>query len=105
MRTLSTFIIWTCAIVWVALAVQGVFAYMTLEPSGDGFTRGLNRVMEFLRWEAIALAAAVIGFLAGRNRPKGDLSHFAARWPLYLSGGFFLLLIVLYVGAVIAARL
>lgn len=105
MRPLSTFIIWTCAIIWVAFAVQGVFAYLTLEPTDSGFTRGLNRVMAFLRWEAFALGAAVVGYIAGRGMPKGNLSRFAARWPLYLSGGFFLALVILFVVTVIIARM
>ncbi|WP_375202968.1 hypothetical protein [Hyphococcus sp.] len=104
MRSLVTFVVWTCAIIWVALAVQGVFAYLTLEPTGSGFTRGSNRISAFFQWEALALAAATVGFLAGGRLPKGVLTRFAARWPLYLSGGFFLLLIILFVGALIFAR-
>lgn len=105
MRPLTMIIVWTCAILWAALAVQGVFAYVTLAPDGEGFTRGLNRVLEFLRWEAFALAAALIGFVAGRGAPKGNISRFAARWPLYLSGGFFLVLILLYLVAVASSRI
>ncbi len=104
MRSVVTFVVWTCAIIWVALAVQGVFAYLTLEPTGSGFTRGSNRISAFFQWEALALGAALIGFLVGGGAPKGNLTRFAARWPLYLSGGFFALLIVLFVGAIIIAR-
>lgn len=104
MRPFATFLVWTCAIVWAALAAQGVFAYLTLEPTGSGFTRGFNRVSAFLQWEGMALAAAVVGYLAGRGAPKGNLSRFAARLPLYLSGGFFLALVILFVVTVIIAR-
>lgn len=104
MRPATMFIVWTCAILWAAFVAQGFFAYMTLEGTGSGFTRGFNRLAAFLQWEAAALAAAVVGYLVGRGAPKGNISRFAARWPLYLSGGFFLALIVLYIGAVIAAR-
>lgn len=104
MRAIVMFVVWACAIIWVAFAVQGVFAYLTLEPTGSGFTRGSNRIAAFLRWEGLALGAALVGFVIGGGLAKGDISRFAARWPLYLSGGFFALLIVLFVGAVIIAR-
>ncbi|MFC2953244.1 hypothetical protein ACFOOP_15010 [Marinicaulis aureus] len=105
MRAVVMFVVWMCAIIWVAFAVQGVFAYLTLDPTGSGFTRGSNRISAFFQWEALALGAAVVGFLVGGGLAKGDISRFAARWPLYLSGGFFAALIILFVGAIIIARL
>ncbi|WP_375206003.1 hypothetical protein [Hyphococcus sp.] len=105
MRPATMFIVWTCAILWAAFVAQGFFAYMTLEGTGSGFTRGFNRLAAFFQWEAAALAAAVVSYLAGRGAPKGNISRFAARWPLYLSGGFFLVLILLYLVAVASSRI
>lgn len=104
MRRIAFFVVWVCAALWVTFAVQGVLAYLTLEPSDSGFTRGLNRVMAFFRWELYALGLAVIGFLAGRKTSFGDLTKQAARMPLWLSGGFFLAVLILFAVTVIVAR-
>jgi hypothetical protein len=75
-----------------------------LEPADSGFTRGLNRVMAFFRWELLALAPAVIGYVTGRRASFGDLTKHAARTPLWLSGGFFLAVLILFIVTIIVAR-
>ena len=104
MRRIAFFVVWVCAALWVTFAVQGVLAYLTLEPTDSGFTRGLNRVMAFCRWELYALGLAVIGFITGWKTSFGDLTKQAARMPLWLSGGFFLAVLILFAVTVIVAR-
>lgn len=104
MRRAAFLIIWVCAALWVTFAFQGVFAYLTLESTG-GFTRSLARVVAFFRWELLALAPALIGYLAGRAVSFGDLTKHASRTPLWLSGGFFIIVLILYAVTVIGARL
>lgn len=53
---------------WVALFVYSFYAVAGVEPTGDGFVRGMNRVSLFLRWHlsavAFAIAAAFVGWRA-----------------------------------------
>ncbi len=104
MRRAAFLIIWICAALWVTFAIQGVLAYLTLEPADSGFTRGLNRITAFFRWELLALIPAAVGFVIGRNVSFGDITKHAARTPLWLSGGFFLAVLILFAVTVIVAR-
>lgn len=105
MRLLTTLLMWVCVLAWAALAAQGVNAYLTLEPTDSGFTRGLNRVTAFFQWQAMALAAAVAASVFGRMSEASGLSRLSARAPLWISGGFFVLTILGFVALVIYARL
>ena len=105
MRRIAFFLIWACAAIWVALVLQGFVAYMTLEPTGSGFTRGSNRIAAFMRWELAALATALVGYIAHRAVKFDDITKHAARMPILLSAGFFLLVLLLFVAALVAARL
>lgn len=53
---------------WLALFVYSFYAVAGVEPTGDGFVRGMNRVSLFLRWHlsavAFAIAAAFVGWRA-----------------------------------------
>ena len=105
MRSVATVLVWIALLAWAGLAVKGVLDYLTLEATGSGFTRGSNRISAFLRWEALALGAAVIGSFAGRAGQVAGPTRLAARIPLWLSGGFFTLLIAGFAALIIYARL
>jgi hypothetical protein len=45
---------------------------LTAEPTGDGFTRGLNRLTGFVGWQAAGMILALIAWLSARALPKGD---------------------------------
>ena len=104
MRVIATALIWICLIVWAAFVANGVLAYMTLEATGSGFTRGSNRVGAFLQWQVLALAAAFVGAMSGRIASATGVTRFASRIPFWLSGGFFLLLVVGFLALLIWAR-
>jgi hypothetical protein len=48
------------AALWLLLFVTSFVAFFVIEPTGDGFTRGLNRLASFLTWQGAAFAPAVI---------------------------------------------
>lgn len=104
MRTIATVLIWLALIAWAALVAKGVLAYMTLEPEGSGFTRGSNRIAEFLRWQGLALAAAFVGSVSGRIASATGITRFASRIPFWLSGGFFALLVIGFLALLIYAK-
>ncbi|MBI1392816.1 MAG: hypothetical protein GC152_08765 [Alphaproteobacteria bacterium] len=92
------------AIFWAALVVMGLYAFRTIEPSGDGFTRGLNRLAAFFQWELGALLVAAVAWRVSRQSPRAP-TRLIGRAPIILSGGFFLLVVVVYGGAVVWSRL
>ena len=105
MKAISTALIWIAFIVWAALVAKGFLAYMATEATGSGFTRGSNRIAEFLRWEGLALGVAIIGTIAGRVASATGITRFASRIPFWLSGGFFALLVIGFVALLIYSRL
>ena len=105
MKRIGTLLVWVCLIVWLALVIQSLQLYLTLDSTGSGFTRGSNRIAAFLRWESYALVISVIGMMIGNRVSAQGLTRLAARLPFWLSAGFFALLVVGFVGLIIWARL
>ena len=101
---MSRLVIWICAALWLACVVYGVVAYMQIEPEGSGFTRGSNRIATFFRWQAMALLPALGAYVIGRSTGTDGSVKLASRVPLWLSGGFFVLTILAFIGALIIAR-
>lgn len=57
-------------VVW-ALAFAGSFLhYQLAAPTGDGFTRGFNRIAIFLGWQAISFLLAIITMLVARREEE-----------------------------------
>jgi hypothetical protein len=86
---------------WALLFVLSFIVFATTEPLDSGFTKGLNRVGEWLKWQAAALVAAVGLFIFARNQ-VGNLTRqetWIANAPLVISGGIagILILAALYV--------
>jgi hypothetical protein len=62
-------LIWILLALWAVAVAMSVLA--TLEPpTGDGFTRGLNRVTGLLQFQALALLIGLV-ILALRGRAEG----------------------------------
>jgi hypothetical protein len=62
-------------VIWILLAAWavalGLSVLPTLEPpTGDGFTRGLNRITGFFQFQALALLIGLV-ILALRGRAEG----------------------------------
>jgi hypothetical protein len=76
------------AAVWAVLFAASFGAMWLIDPVGDGFTRGLNRVTAFLGWQtaalAVSLAAAAAVLRLPRPRERRILA--AGLLPLAFSG-------------------
>jgi len=73
-------------LVW-ALAFAASFAVFVLVPAtGDSFTRGLNRVMGFLGWQAVAAVLAVAVWTIGNRLDRGGMGRRISRVPAALAG-------------------
>jgi hypothetical protein len=87
--------------IWTALFALSFVLLFTLEPTGDGFVRGLNRVAAFLIWQGVAFIAAVIALLAGRGISSDTPG---ARWfsriPVIVQS----LMLLALIGLILAVR-
>lgn len=72
--------LWVLAFGWSVIGSWG------MEPTGDGFTRGMNRITHFLGWQAIAACLALAAFGVGRAWPKGSGTRSVSRLPLWMVG-------------------
>jgi len=86
---------------WVIAFALSFIAPQWIEPIGDGFTRGLNRIGAFLIWQLTAFVLAVLLFFAARIQLK---AWHGKRWIFHLPLFVHLFLIVLVVGAILFAR-
>lgn len=85
---------------WALAWAVSLHALWSLPPSGDGFTRGLNRAGAFLGWQAIAGLLALGAFGLGRAWPRGTAVRRLSRLPLYTTG----IVVVALAGLVLRAR-
>jgi len=76
-----------------------------IEPTGEGFVRGLDRVTGFLAWQAAALVAALAALWCARaDRTRlGRLERRLGHLPAAISGLLFLGLAVLIAYGVLSA--
>ena len=70
---------WALAFGWSLIG-----AYLAT-PTGDGFTRGLDRLTHFLGWQAIAGLVGLAVFGVGRSWPKRSGPRRVSVWPLRLA--------------------
>lgn len=56
---------------WAVAFVYAFAAFFGTAPTGDGFTRGLNRVVAYLGWQGVAGMLALAAFGVGRRWPRG----------------------------------
>jgi hypothetical protein len=91
-----------CLALWAIAWGWSFAAFVMTEPTGDSFTRGMNRVTTFLGWQ---MAAALPGFAAwvlGRDWPKGSGVRRLSRVPVQLTLGLAAVLGGLMLWAVLA---
>lgn len=87
--------------VWLLAYGYSFVAFALTQPDGDGFTRGANRVLQFLGWQGVAGIVAVAVFGVSRAWPKGTAVRRLASAPL----GLALLLVAAIAGVILWARL
>ena len=100
MMTQKTILVVMVAL-WAAAWGASFLFYVTTEPTGDSFTRGLNRVMAFLGWQFVAAFFAGLVWIVGRQLPRTTLQRWLLRTPALLA----LLLVAAILGLVAYASL
>jgi len=90
--------VWLISAIWLAL-VAASFIALALTPATDfGFTRGLNRLMVFLSWQAGAFVAAVASFVVGWNLADGTRTdRLIGNFPLGAMAAFYAVIIAVSV--------
>jgi ABC-type sugar transport system permease subunit len=99
----SQVILFAAIVVWASLFAFSIIAGVSEEPTGDGFTRGMNRTAVFVKWQAAAFVVSLMSFFMTRKK-QDDLSatlRFVGKAPLYAHGA----VLVFVVGAVVYAVL
>ncbi len=97
MRTLLAILL----VVWMGVYVASFIIPWTYNATGDGFTRGLNRIAAFFGWQ---IAAGVIGLVIwgmGRHQGGSTVMRWLMRIPVLLAAA----LAVLSVGVILWANL
>lgn len=79
---------WLSLLIWTGLYAWSFVAFAQTEATGDGFTRGSNRIGQFLMFQMAAGLTAIFVW-----RKSNDLSASALRWLARLPSALFLLLI------------
>lgn len=80
---------------WVLAFGWSVFSFATMAPTGDGFTRGLNRVESFLGWQVVAALVATLAFAISRPWPVGHATRRIASVPFWIAVGEVIVLVAL----------
>ncbi|MEM6833803.1 MAG: hypothetical protein ACFBZ9_11470 [Sphingomonadales bacterium] len=76
-------ILMIAGVLWAGLCIYSFYAAMNTPPTGDGFTRGLNRIVLFLTWHGAAIATAIGLCIVGwRLEEKGW--RWLSRTPILL---------------------
>lgn len=61
-----------------------------IEPAGEGWARGLNRVTQFYSWQIAAGFLALVIWLTGRAFERGSMGRWLCRLPIALAALLFL---------------
>lgn len=70
---------------WVVAIVLSVVLAKTTTPTGDGFTRGWNRIGVFFGWQMVAAVLALVAWIAGLRQFKDSAGwRWLSRVPILL---------------------
>jgi len=86
---------------WLICSVLTYVHPIFIEPNGDGFTRGLNRLGAALGWQAAASLFALLAYLAGVGKLASSPLF---KWISRIPGIIQLLLIFFMVGLIVYLR-
>lgn len=87
-------------ILWLGTYAWSFLTLYFTAPTGDGFTRGLNRITAFYGWQIAAGVVAIGVWIIGQAFDKGTLWRWITRIPAILA----LLLFVATVGLILMAN-
>lgn len=82
---------WGLLIIWVIVYAASFIIPFSYEATGDGFTRGLNRVAAFFGWQFAAGLIALIVWGLKDNLGEGRKFKWIGRIPILLALALFLL--------------
>ena len=80
-------------VIWAALFIWSFASFAILEPTGDSFTRGLNRVGTFVGSQFGAGFVAFAIAILGRKVARSPAQQWIIRLPLIMAALFALVLI------------
>lgn len=72
-------------LIWLAACAASFWGLWMLEPTGDSFLRGANRLMAFLGWQTAAGVIGIVLWLTGRGLPRGSPARWLSRVPALLA--------------------
>lgn len=87
---------------WLAANIASFVQPRFIDPTGDSFTRGLNRLVAVMGWQALALLLAIVAVtvLLRIAKPRNWALYVAGYGPILVSG----LTLLLVVSTVVWAR-
>ena len=91
---------WGLLIVWAGVYIASFAISFSYEATGDGFTRGLNRVSAFFGWQAAAGLLAIWLWPLSRHLGASKAARGLGRVPAILAAT----LVVLCVAAILWAQ-
>jgi len=98
MNSRPTLVRWITFLVWIGLIAASLWFAANTPKTGDGFTRGLNRVVIFFQWQLGAFAVALFAAARGRrSEPLGTGARILAYLPAATQLALALALVVLVV--------
>jgi hypothetical protein len=90
-------VFWLTLTLWAALYAASFAVFWFVEPTGDSFTRGLNRIGWFLLLQMIAAGCAAILWVLTRRFPRGPGLRWLGRAPVFLALLLLALVLALYI--------
>lgn len=79
-------IAWGIIALWAMVYLWSIAALFLTAPTGDGFTRGLNRIVTFYGWQILAAALAFILLWAKRYFAPKSFARRLSWAPICLAG-------------------
>lgn len=86
---------------WILIFAASFALPFVLEPTGDGFTRGLNRIAALFLWQGIAFAIAVVVWILGLGIER---DRTGMRWASRVPAIVHVVSVLLVVGLVLWLR-
>lgn len=88
---------------WAMAFAYSFYAYSSTPADGEGFTRGLNRVGQFLGWQAVAGLLGLASFAVSREAARGSGIRRVAAVPFWIALAFLALILGFYGWAMVSA--
>ena len=94
-------VLWIGLGLWALAFAASFLSFVVVEPTGDGFTRGLNRVTSFLGGQIGAGLIGIVLWVVGNGLERGTWPRRASRVPVAVFG----LLVAAIVGLILYVNL